>query len=85
MIRPVESRSRAAELLQRSGAFKLIPGLVKIVRNHGPLNPVLGRIGPLEVRLAATTREIRQAQKLRYKVFYEEMSADANGAAMLSR
>jgi putative hemolysin len=35
----------------------------------------LGRIGPLEVRLARTEREIRTAQALRYRVFYEEMAA----------
>jgi putative hemolysin len=29
----------------------------------------------LEVRLAQTSREIRQAQRLRYRVFYKEMSA----------
>nr|WP_230531461.1 GNAT family N-acyltransferase [Microvirga roseola] len=64
---------------------KFIPGIRKIVRNHGGLDPVLGRIGSLEVRLATTTQEIRQAQKLRFKVFYEEMSAAPNGAALLSR
>jgi len=35
-----------------------------------------GRIGPLEVRLANTKRDIEEAQRLRYKVFYEEMSAE---------
>ncbi len=64
---------------------KLIPGLARIVRDHGGLAPVLGRIGSLEVRLATTAREIREAQKLRFKVFYEEMSAAPNGAALLSR
>src|SRR4029079_19260801 len=44
-----------------------------------------GRIGSLEVRLARKKSEIRQAQRLRYKVFYEEMSAVPNALAMLSR
>ena len=35
----------------------------------------LGRMGDLEVRLARTKKEIRKAQKLRYKVFYKEMGA----------
>lgn len=35
----------------------------------------LARIGPLEVRLAMSASEVRRAQELRYKVFYEEMSA----------
>lgn len=34
-----------------------------------------GRKGKLEVRLAHTAREIDAAQALRYRVFYEEMSA----------
>lgn len=64
---------------------KFVPGLTKRIRDLGGLNPVLGRMGPLEVRLATTDREIRQAQKLRFKVFYEEMSAAPNAASMLSR
>jgi putative hemolysin len=35
----------------------------------------LGRLGDLEVRLAVSAAEIRRAQALRYRVFYEEMSA----------
>lgn len=45
----------------------------------------LGRIGNLEVRLARKKSEIRRAQRLRYKVFYEEMSAVPTGLAALSR
>lgn len=37
--------------------------------------PILGRIGTLEVRLAASAAEIRAAKALRYHVFYEEMNA----------
>jgi putative hemolysin len=37
--------------------------------------PVLAVSGALEVRLAETEHEIEQAQHLRFKVFYEEMSA----------
>jgi putative hemolysin len=37
------------------------------------------------VRLARKKSEIRQAQRLRYKVFYEEMSAVPGALAMLSR
>ena len=46
---------------------------------------VYGRIGSLEVRLAHKKSEIRHAQRLRYKVFYEEMSATPGALAMLSR
>jgi putative hemolysin len=37
--------------------------------------PVLAVSGALEVRLAETDHEVEQAQRLRYIVFYEEMSA----------
>jgi putative hemolysin len=63
----------------------LLAGRSRIVRDHGNLDATLGRLGSLEVRLAITTRDIRRAQKLRYKVFFEEMSASAKGASMLSR
>ena len=54
-------------------------------RDHGALDPRLGRLGSLEVRLAVTAKDIRRAQHLRFKVFYEEMSAVPSGAALLSR
>ena len=40
-----------------------------------PLSGTLGRLGALEVRLARGPREIWRAQRLRYRVFYQEMSA----------
>jgi putative hemolysin len=46
---------------------------------------IYGKLGPLEVRLARKKSEIRRAQRLRYKVFYEEMSAVPGALAMLSR
>lgn len=50
-----------------------------------PAEPPLGRIGPLEVRLAGTRKDIRRAQKLRYKVFYRDGHAIADAATMLAR
>lgn len=44
-----------------------------------------GRVGSLEVRLAEGREEIRQAQALRYTVFYEEMSAQPSMTARLRR
>lgn len=46
---------------------------------------IYGSLGSLEVRLARKKSEIRRAQRLRYKVFYEEMSAIPGALAMLSR
>lgn len=51
------------------------------IHEPGPLEgrleqwPVLATAGGLEVRLAETESEVEQAQRLRYHVFYEEMSA----------
>ena len=53
-------------------------------RVHGPAQS-LGRVGALEVRLAQTAHEVRQAQKLRYRVFYQEGPAIANPARLVAR
>jgi putative hemolysin len=45
----------------------------------------MGRIGTLEVRLAQTAAEVRQAQKVRYQVFYQEGSAVPNPTRLLAR
>ncbi|MBI3678597.1 MAG: GNAT family N-acetyltransferase [Proteobacteria bacterium] len=51
------------------------------IHEPGPLQgrleqwPVLATSGALEVRLAETEAEVEAAQRLRYRVFYEEMSA----------
>jgi putative hemolysin len=73
---------------QRAAGIGLFPGLTAKLRDSwvSPgLDPVLGRIGLLEVRLATTPKEIRRAQRLRFKVFYGEMCAVPNGASMLAR
>lgn len=46
---------------------------------------IYGRIGDLEVRLAVKRADILQAQRLRYEVFYEEMSAKPNAVASMRR
>ncbi len=45
----------------------------------------LGRIGSLEVRMARNFKEVKKAQRLRYEVFYEEMSAIADGQVLATR
>jgi hypothetical protein len=57
----------------------------KPVRDLKGLPASLGRIGSLEVRLATHKRDIRKAQKLRYKVFYEEGGAIADARTALTR
>jgi L-ornithine Nalpha-acyltransferase len=64
--------------------FSALPGN-EVVRDTAGLPVVLGRLGSLEVRLATTRKDIRRAQKLRYKVFYEEMGAIPSVAQRISR
>ncbi len=59
-------------------------GLIKPKRIF-PITPPLGRIGPLEVRLAQSKGDIKRAQKLRYKVFYKDGNAIADAATMLAQ
>jgi putative hemolysin len=53
--------------------------------NEMELGLVLGRRGNLTVRLAADAEEIVAAQRLRYVVFYEELSARADDRARATR
>ena len=46
---------------------------------------IYGRVGNLEVRLARTWSEIKLAQRLRYQVFFEEMSATPTRLAQFRR
>lgn len=72
VARPLRPRWRSGDLHRDRGA------------PHRPLDP-LGRIGSLEVRLARTRSEVCEAQRLRFKVFYGEMSATPNLATALAR
>ena len=73
---PVALRER-----MRETATRLLPRLAPPIELPQPL----GRLGSLEVRLASGEREVKRAQRLRYKVFYEEMSAVPVGLAALKR
>ena len=65
----------ARALLQRFGGKRDLAGL----------GPVLVRAGALEARLAATGKEVRRAQGLRYRIFFEEGGAIPNPAVRLTR
>ena len=62
-----------------------MPRLKKIIRDLCGLPPTLARSGSLELRLATTKKEIRKAQRLRYKVFFEEGSGIPDRTAKLLR
>lgn len=95
MLKPLQpprnmfGRLRALPAAQNTA--KIIPALQAYgglqafaARAHRPTQP-LGRVGSLEVRLAQNAAEVRQAQKLRYRVFYQEGSAIPNPARLLAR
>ena len=79
-------RSTLTTLLRpgRSLVSKFNP-ISRIVRDGGGMPDLLGKLGTLEVRLARTTGDIRRAQRLRYSVFFEEMSATPNVRNRVSR
>lgn len=92
MIRPPVLR-RSAEhrlpftrvLLDPRQLVRKLDPTSRIVRDGGGLPDLLGELGSLEVRIARTTKDIRRAQRLRYKVFFEEMSATPSAANRLRR
>jgi putative hemolysin len=71
-------RIGAANARAKAGAFPRPPA-----RDLKGLPASLGRSGTLELLLAITKKEIRQAQKLRYRVFFEEGGATPDPTARL--
>jgi putative hemolysin len=82
-LRPV-SPSRLGRLFREAPILVNVhePGLFEGVLEQWP---VLATSGALEVRLAETESEVEAAQRLRYRVFYEEMSALPSPAMRESR
>jgi putative hemolysin len=66
-------------------ALQAYGGIQTLAARAPQASQTLGRIGSLEVRLARNAAEVRQAQKLRYRVFYEEGSAAPSPARLLAR
>jgi L-ornithine Nalpha-acyltransferase len=72
-----------------------VPRIAPVLRAYGGLRvpdraaartaEVLGRLGSLEVRLARSAADVRRAQRLRFNVFFKEMSAVPDAAALLAR
>jgi len=72
-----------------------LPGIISSLQAYGGLQAwaarahrptqTLGRVGSLEVRLAQTAAEVRQAQKVRYRVFYQEGPAIPNPGRLFAR
>jgi putative hemolysin len=68
-------------LLPRIGAL----GGIGFQRRPAERPARLGRLGSLEIRLATSAAEIRRAQRLRYRIFYEEMSAAAGLIGLITQ
>ncbi len=64
---------RAGLTADRGGVADRLQSLLIRRRRRAPLS--FGKVGSLEVILAESRDDVRQAQALRYNVFYEEMSA----------
>jgi L-ornithine Nalpha-acyltransferase len=98
---PITDRTtfkRQRSLLERfrpAPIFPGVPGIISSLQAYGGLqawaarahrpSQSLGRVGSLEVRLAQTAAEVRQAQRLRYRVFYQEGAAIPNPARLFVR
>lgn len=67
--------------------WSIKPGRKSGATNTALLNEhtSLGKAGSMEVKLAQTAREVKKAQRLRYKVFYKEMSAVADARTLVRR
>jgi putative hemolysin len=73
-----------ASMPQAEGAQAFLQRFAR-KRDLAGIGPVLARAGALEARLAATGKEVRRAQGLRYRIFFEEGGAIPNPAARLTR
>ena len=85
---PIQPIGRLNASLRFAGrlvpVFKAYSGF-RVTGPHMKRPKILGKLGALEVRLARTAAEIRRAQKLRYDVFYKEMSAVADTTVYFAR
>ncbi len=77
--------ARETDVIARNGRPSRQAGPAAQGSSRGVEPKVYGRIGNLEVRLARTRSEVRSAQRLRYQVFYEEMSAEPSRLAQFRR
>jgi putative hemolysin len=88
--RPTRQEPAPGLILSALSPFRLMTS--ETIRRFGratetpdALAGTLGRCGSLEVRLARGPREIWRAQRLRYRVFYQEMSAKPDVVSRMFR
>ncbi len=79
VLRTNQSTAKLIPAIQAYGGIQ-----APAVRTHNQTQ-TMGRFGSFEVRLAQSAAEVRQAQKLRYQVFYEKGPAIATTARLFAR
>jgi putative hemolysin len=77
-------------LVSRGTVASLLPNLraysgLRLPAAKSDFAQTLGQSGSLEVKLAKKAHEVRSAQRLRYNVFYKELSAIPAAATLLAR
>lgn len=77
--------ARVIEGLQRGSRAILLPQGFRPREPGERAGEVLGRIGTLEVRLASGRKDVKRAQRLRFRVFYDEMAAIPDMVSRLKR
>src|ERR1700694_2856705 len=84
MLRPENVGTAAQTAITWFKPLPISSDVIKPIRFPG-FPATLGRIGALEVRLAQEKRDVKRAQKLRYRVFYKDGTAIADAATLLAR
>jgi putative hemolysin len=77
-------------LVSRGTVASLLPNLraysgLRLPAAKSDFAQTLGQSGSLEVKLAKKAHEVRSAQRLRYNVFYKEMSAIPAATTLIAR
>ena len=85
LLRPDHVGTAAQTALTWIKPPRASPGVGQAVPDWPPIPATLGRLGALEVRLAGEKCDIKRAQRLRYRVFYENGTAIADAATLLAR
>ncbi len=70
---------------RRAGPLATLLAFPKMKKKRASFGGTLVRLGSLELRLAETKKDVRRAQRLRYKVFYEEGGAIPDRTAAIIR
>src|SRR3982075_4104777 len=85
MLQPENVGTAAKPGCPGSKPLPISPGVIRPIRRFPSFPATLGRLGALEVRLAQGNRDVKRAQKLRYRVFYKDGTAIADAATLLAR